>query len=144
MKERPDYYYTQSSVIPVRRRDNHLEILLITSRKSKRWIVPKGIIESGLSPLDAAAKKALEEAGVLGQVFPEILGTFDYEKWGGTCSVQVFVMEVTQVKDLWLENFRSRVWLDWEDAIRRIDLLALQDVLKKLPDFLGKNRLLQD
>ena len=138
MQERPDYYYQQSAVVPVRRQGNTLEILMITSRKGKRWVIPKGIIESNLSPEDSAAKEALEEAGILGEILPGRLGTFQYEKWGGTCSVQVFVMMVTQVQEEWLESFRNRVWLSLEDARGRMEEAALQTMIQKLPAYLDK------
>lgn len=139
MREQPDYYYEQSAVIPVRRQGKDLKILMITSRKGKRWIIPKGIIEFDLSPADSAAKEALEEAGVVGVVVPEPLGRFSYDKWGGTCEVQVFVMRVTEVLDHWLEDFRQRAWLDWEDAMERIEEPALRALLQDLPDHWEQN-----
>ena len=140
MSNKPDYYYQQSAVVPVRQRGDNMEVLMITSRKAKRWIIPKGIIESGLSPADSAAKEALEEAGISGEILPEVLGSYCYDKWGGTCSVQVFVMQVTQVQDVWLEDFRDRVWLSLEDAIERINEMALQKMLKKLPVILETSK----
>lgn len=134
MKKRPDYYYRQSAVIPVRDRGGQLEILMITSRKGKRWVIPKGIVEPTLSPSDSAAKEALEEAGIVGVVLPDALGEYRYTKWGGTCSVQVFVMQVTQVREAWLEDFRSRVWLRVEEAGRRMKEEALRHMLTALSD----------
>lgn len=138
MQKKPDYYYQQSAVVPVRWQGDNLEILMITSKKGKRWIIPKGIIESGFSPADSAAKEALEEAGILGIVLPGVLGVFRYEKWGGICSAQVFVMKVTQVQDVWLEDFRDRIWLKLEDAIDRTKEAALQKILTTLPSYLEK------
>ena len=57
-------FFKQSGVIPVL--DNRL--VLITSRKSERWIIPKGYVEKGLSPSESAAKEAYEEAGLIGVV----------------------------------------------------------------------------
>ena len=129
MRTRPDWYYTQSAVIPYRLRDGSLEILLITSRKKKRWIVPKGVLEPHLSAADSAAKEALEEAGIRGRIHPEPLGSYDYEKWGGTCSVQVFVMEVTTILDAWPEDHRERQWLSPEEAARRVEEPELERML---------------
>ena len=106
MLERPEYYYTQSAVIPFRRH-GELEILMITSRKKKRWVLPKGIVEPELSPPDSAAKEALEEAGIEGAVSPDSIGTYRYDKWGGTCTVDVFTMEVEAILDVWLESYRD-------------------------------------
>ncbi|MBF0400986.1 MAG: NUDIX hydrolase [Magnetococcales bacterium] len=136
MREQPDYYYDQSSVIPVRRQGDSFKVLMISSRKGKRWIFPKGIIESDLSPADSAAKEALEEAGVAGVVLPEMLGRYRYYKWGDYCDVQVFVLRVTEVLDVWLEDFRQRAWLDWEDAMGRVEETELQALLQSLPDHL--------
>ena len=138
MRENPDYYYHQSAVVPVRFAKGEVEVLMITSRSGKRWVVPKGIIEPHLSPEESAAKEAEEEAGILGTVLPGSLGSFEYEKWGGSCSVQVFVMQVTEVKDVWLENFRSRAWLTLEDAMARIKEQALRDMIETLPMYLKK------
>jgi phosphohistidine phosphatase len=64
----PDWIYRQSAVIAYRRRPRGVEVLLITSRKGTRWVLPKGVVEPGLSPATSAAKEALEEAGVRGTV----------------------------------------------------------------------------
>ncbi len=138
MREHPDYCYEQSAVIPVRRVGDTLEILMITSRQGKRWIIPKGIIEPDLSPADSAAKEALEEAGVMGVVLSDCLGTFRYEKWGDFCEVQVFVMRVTEILDTWEEDFRQRVWLDLAEAVGRIREQGLQELLEALPAFWEK------
>lgn len=141
MKLRPEYYYQQSAVVPVRRQGKKIQILMITSRKKKRWVIPKGIIESYLSPEDSAAKEALEEAGILGEVLPGLLGTYQYEKWGGICAVQVFVMKVTQMQDVWMEDFRERAWLSIKDAMARIEEAPLRKMIKHLPDHLTKHAL---
>ena len=138
MREHEDYYYDQSAVLPVRRQGDHLKILMITSRRGKRWIIPKGIIEADLSPADSAAKEALEEAGVLGVVFPEKMGIFRYKKWGDICHVQVFVLRVTEVLESWQEDFRQRAWLDLEEAMGRIKEADLRALLQRLPDYLEK------
>ena len=59
--------FKQSAVVPYRLVKNEIEVLLITTRKG-RWIIPKGIIEPELSAAESAAKEALEEAGVKGEV----------------------------------------------------------------------------
>lgn len=117
-RDRPAYYYRQSAVVPWRVRDGRLEILVITSSKRNHWVVPKGIHEPGLSAQDSAAQEAEEEAGVLGEVGAEPLGRFELEKWGGTCSVEVYPMRVTRVIDDadWDESHRSRLWVTPEVA----------------------------
>ena len=121
MRTRPDGYYRQSAVIPWRLRDGRVEVLLITSRKRKRWVVPKGIHEPGLTAAASAAKEALEEAGVSGEVSSEPVGEYAYRKWGGTCRVVVFTLRVESGLRRWPEEFRDREWLSPEAAAARID-----------------------
>jgi len=139
MQEKPDYYYSQSAVIPYRHSLNFSEILMITSRKKKRWVIPKGVIEPELSPPDSAAKEALEEAGVEGLVSNSPIGHYQYDKWGSTCSVQVYVMHVEKVLDDWLESYRDREWVSLEIAIERVTEQQLKDILQGLPAFLEAN-----
>lgn len=140
MQEKPDYYYNQSAVIPYRYNLNLSEILMITSRKKKRWVIPKGIIEPGLSPPDSAAKEALEEAGVEGLVSDSAIGSYQYDKWGGTCSVQVYVMHVEKVLKDWPESYRDREWVSLEIATERVTEQKLKEILQELPAFLRANK----
>ncbi|MBF0098257.1 MAG: NUDIX hydrolase [Magnetococcales bacterium] len=137
MRECPDHFYQQSAVVPLRRRGQGLQVMLIRSRKGKRWVIPKGVIEPELSPQDSAAKEALEEAGIVGLVVPEPLGHYRYEKWGDICTVQVFVMQVTEQFEHWSEDFRSREWLALEEAQQRLTEPALGEMLAQLPTFLA-------
>ncbi len=132
MLEKPEFYYQQSAVIPLRRRDGELEILMITSRKKKRWVLPKGVIEPDLSPPASAAKEALEEAGIEGSVAATPVGTYRYRKWGGTCTVEVYTMEVKTVHPTWEEDFRDRQWLTPEEAASRVDEDELRRILRSL------------
>ena len=140
MQEKPDYYYNQSAVMPYRHSLNLYEILMITSRKKKRWVIPKGIIEPELSPPESAAKEALEEAGIEGIVSDSPIGRYQYDKWGGTCSVQVFVMHVEKVFNNWPESYRDREWVSLETAIERVTENQLKDILRDLPAFLEANK----
>ncbi len=140
MSERkyPDYYYRQSAVVPFRFRWNGPEILLITSRKKKRWIVPKGVIEPDLSPQDSALAEAYEEAGLRGRVAGPPLGRYEYEKWGGVCSVEVFPMRVTETLHEWPESdVRTRRWLAPLSAARRADDARVAALIRKLAARLG-------
>ncbi|MBF0125872.1 MAG: NUDIX hydrolase [Magnetococcales bacterium] len=137
MAQYPEYYYRQSAVIPVRGRGEALRVLMISSRTGKRWVIPKGIIEPDLSPAASAAKEALEEAGISGQVLPEPIGSYQYKKWEGTCVAQVFVMLVDTVQDQWLESFRQRVWLTLEEALQRVNEEKLREIMRLVPSFLS-------
>jgi len=126
---RPPWFYQQSAAIPVRLRAGVVDVLLVTSRSGKRWVVPKGIVEADLSPAESAAKEAWEEAGVLGRVRPESVGSYQYQKWGGTCTVEVFVLDVESPEDTWPEQeLRQRRWFDVNEAagaVREEDLAAM-------------------
>lgn len=107
----------QSAVIPYRLVAGAIEILLVTSRRKGRWIVPKGLVITGMAPQDSAVKEALEEAGAGGVVRFGMLGTVVKEKKGETCRTQVFAMEVTEVHEFWKEmEVRQRRWVSWTEA----------------------------
>ncbi|HWU55015.1 MAG TPA: NUDIX hydrolase, partial [Rhizomicrobium sp.] len=76
------------------KRNCELEILLVTSLSSKRWILPKGWLEPELTPAENAAREAFEEAGVTGRIDPRPVGSYYYlkdKKDGGgvPCAVDV-------------------------------------------------------
>ena len=137
MRTKPDFFYQQSAVIPFRRGVDSLEILVITSRRKRRWVIPKGVKEPDLSAQDSAAKEALEEAGIEGEVFPASIGSYDYEKWGGTCHVDVYAMEVRKVYEDWLESFRDRQWVPLQEAVARLGEEDLKAIVQSLPRHLG-------
>lgn len=140
MAERPDWPFSQSAVIPYQIDDGQIKIMLITSRKRKRWVIPKGVIERPLTPAESAVKEAWEEAGITGQINSASIGTYKYQKWGGTCQVRVYLFEVEQVLNAWPEdNLRSREWVSAEEAARRVDEAQLKEMIQALP-----TRLLQD
>ena len=117
MARKPDWYYRQSAAVPWRRRSHGgLEVLLVTTRKKKRWILPKGIVEPNLTPAASAAAEAWEEAGVRGIPDERPLGSYLHGKWGGTCTVEVFPFRVDAVMEHWPEqSFRERRWADLHD-----------------------------
>jgi phosphohistidine phosphatase len=131
----PNWIYTQSAILPYRRQGDDLEVLVITSRKGTRWVLPKGIVEPGMTAAASAAKEAMEEAGVEGRVAEQSLGKYRYEKWGGTCEVEVFPMKVTTELKRWPERaFRRREWVTLKKASKRLDHGKLREILRRLPD----------
>ena len=118
------------------RRASQLEVLLITSLNSKRWILPKGWVEAELSPSENAAREAFEEAGVTGKISPQPIGVYHYlkEKKGGggtPCAVEVFALAVTKQLDDWPEkDTREIAWMPVEQAATRISEPGLRQVLK--------------
>jgi uncharacterized protein len=114
--------------------DAPVSILLVTSRESRRWVIPKGNPAGGLSPHAAAAVEAEDEAGVRGAVCPTPLGSYRYRKRRGNgaslmLDVDVFPLAVTQELDSWKECAeRERRWFklaEAADAVEEQDLATL-------------------
>jgi 8-oxo-dGTP pyrophosphatase MutT (NUDIX family) len=127
----PNHFYRQSAVIPLRRRGGEAEVLLITSRKGKRWVIPKGVIDLGSSAAESAAREAWEEAGIRGTLAEKELGRYRYEKWGGVCTVRVFLLAVEEEADRWPESgTRKREWLGVEEAAARVDEESLRQLIR--------------
>ena len=117
------------------RRHPVLEVLLVTSLRTRRWILPKGWPHSGLSLAQSAAREAQEEAGVLGVIATTPLGAYHYLKAKGEhyipCRVEVFGLEVTGHQHFWPEKgARELAWLPVEQAIRRVPEPGLKSILK--------------
>jgi len=124
--------YDQSAVIPFRIKKRKIEVLLITSISSGKWIFPKGIIEEDLTAQESAAKEALEEAGVEGEVLDILIGEYSYKKWGGTCHVRVFPLRVEKVYDQWVESEdRERRWTSLGKSINLVSKRDLKTLIKK-------------
>lgn len=135
----PDAWYDQSAVVPYRWRKKGVEVCLITSMRSKRWIVPKGIIEADLDPATSAAKEALEEAGIEGHVWQKKIGEYTLQKYGGTCRVRTYLMRVDAIHDDWLEApWRKRRWLDVDDAAACVHPKGLARILDEVPRWILK------
>jgi phosphohistidine phosphatase len=139
LRDRPAYYYKQSSVIPYRIQDGKLEILVVMSSKRKHWVVPKGVSDPAISLQESAAKEAFEEAGVEGEVEEAALGSYQYEKWGADCTVQVYPMRVSRILDeeTWEESHRGREWLSPKQAVKRLKQAELKLMIEKLAKQLG-------
>lgn len=130
MKNKPKYWYKQSAVIPFRKSGEKLEILLVTTRKKRKWIIPKGIVEESLSSRQSAAKEAFEEAGIEGELLPNKIGKYTYKKWGGICKVKVYALRVVTILDFWEEDFRERKWIDILDVEEYIENIKLLEIIK--------------
>ena len=129
----------QACALPYRREDGTIEFCLITTRRKARWSFPKGLVEEGESPSDAALREALEEAGVEGQVRGEPLGQFIKVGRETPCTVTAFLMEVTRVHDQWLEDRqRQRCWCDADEALDRLDSKPLRRLVQQAVERLEK------
>jgi phosphohistidine phosphatase len=142
LRSRPAYYYSQSSVIPFRIMNGNIEIMIVMSSKNKHWVIPKGIHDPGLTAQESAAKEALEEAGVEGEVLQQEVGCYRYPKWDAECEVTVFPMKVTRVlsEKQWHESHRLRQWLPLTDAADMIKNPDVQKIVKSFPEWFAKNQ----
>ena len=105
-------------------------ICLVTSSSGRRWVVPKGMIDPGHTAGEAALTEAWEEAGLVGILGTEPVGSFLYEKYGRAHHVTVFVLHVTVAADDWPEHdLRAREWMDPGEAIDRIDEPGLKEII---------------
>jgi uncharacterized protein len=107
--------------------DNPLRIMLITSRETKRWVLPKGNLIKGLSAHQAAEHEAFEEAGITGVICPTACGTYPYQKRlqsGETIPVDVavFPFAVTAQAVDWPEREqRETQWFSSADAAAAVE-----------------------
>jgi 8-oxo-dGTP pyrophosphatase MutT (NUDIX family) len=119
----------QAAAIPVRRG----RVCLVTSRSGKRWVIPKGCLEPGTTAGQIALQEAWEEAGLLGVLQREPVGSYVYEKLGNIYHVTVFHMDVTEAKTAWPESLeRQRIWLPPTTAVARVDYLGLRKLLRSV------------
>jgi 8-oxo-dGTP pyrophosphatase MutT (NUDIX family) len=116
----------QVAALPLRLAKNGaIEILLVTSRDTGRWIIPKGWTSKRLRDCKAAAREAKEEAGVKGKILREAIGTYRYIKReldnSALIEVRVFLLKVSKRCKRWPEKReRRRAWFDLEDAASRV------------------------
>jgi len=118
----------QYAALPFRVRDGALLVLLVTTRGTGRWIIPKGNPEPGLKPHEVAKQEAFEEAGVRGRVRRKRLSTFEFVKSpddgigpGSPCTVDVYALAVDQELDDWPEKgMRLREWMTPGQAAMRV------------------------
>lgn len=110
-----------------RRNGTSVEVLLITSRETGRWVIPKGWPMTGRAPEATAAQEAWEEAGVRGQVNPVCLGRFGYMKCltpeaAVPCAVAVYGVKVDSLADKFPEvKVRTRRWFSPPEAAAAVD-----------------------
>ena len=115
-----------------------VDVLLITSRETRRWVVPKGWPIDGLSPEAAAAQEAFEEAGAIVGSDWEPLGPYGYNKVlrDGSmlaCTVELFAMPAVRLLDEWPEREqRTRRWYGADAAAARV---AEPNLAQLLSDF---------
>jgi hypothetical protein len=112
----------QIAAVPVRRRDvGLLLVLLVTSRQTGRWVIPKGWPWPDREWWMSAAEEAFEEAGIIGRTHPTRIGTFTYDK-----------LEVTEELAAWPEcNERQRCWFTLSEAAAAVTEPELRVLITK-------------
>jgi 8-oxo-dGTP pyrophosphatase MutT (NUDIX family) len=112
--------------------------MLVTSRETQRWIIPKGWPQKGKAPHDSAAREAFEEAGVVGAVGKRSVGSFPYQKRlkNGVvtlCEVHVFTLRVRRQRKQWPEKEQREVkWLSPKDAAETVKEPMLSEIILAL------------
>ncbi|WP_428630418.1 DUF47 family protein [Sphingopyxis sp.] len=134
----------QIAVLPYRfggpTQDGPTEIMLITSRETKRWVIPKGNPLTGMERHAAAAVEAEEEAGVIGAVCPTSIGSYEYRKRRANgasimYNVEVFPLAVTRELADWKEmDERDRRWFSFDAAAAAVEEPDLQALIRSFGD----------
>lgn len=128
-----EFNFKQSGVIPYRKNNGVLEILLITSIKRQKWIIPKGYVEFNLSPFESAKKEAFEEAGIIGSNETYELGTIELDTGIGLTHMKIFAMEVIKILDDYPEKeLRKRKWFNVEEAASKITIPEIPAMIASL------------
>ena len=107
----------QAAAIAVRRHGKTFQVCLIRKKGSRKWGIPKGLVDPGDTHEHTALNEAWEEAGLRGRLIGDVVGTYEYEKWDATLNVAVYLMEVLEQHDDWQEaGFRERRWTSFDAA----------------------------
>jgi 8-oxo-dGTP pyrophosphatase MutT (NUDIX family) len=135
----------QIAALPYRFDEDGLRVLLVTSRETRRWIIPKGWPMKGKKAHRAAEKEALEEAGVKGRVGRKAIGS--YEAWKRLtdhfvlCTVKVYPLQVERQRKTWREQTERRfAWVPAEDAADLVDEPGLRTIIRSFAEGAAKAR----
>ena len=121
-------WFRQAAAIPVW--DG--KVCMVSSRSGRRWVLPKGQIDPGHTAAEAALLEAWEEAGLVGALDPDPVGSYVYEKFDAGHHVLVYRMTVTEVRDDWPERaMRQRVFLSVEEVLDRVEEPGLRDLIRR-------------
>lgn len=126
---------TQFGALCYRLHEGKVQILLITSRGTGRWIIPKGWPMDGETPAGAAATEAFEEAGVEGRLSNAVIGIYSYSKGMGKgdnmpCVVAIFPLKVKRLLKKYPEaGQRKRRWVSVKKAVQMVDEPELGNII---------------
>ena len=123
----------KSGVIPYRKTKDNIEVLLITSVKKKKWVIPKGYIAFNLTPFESAKKEAYEEAGIIGSNETFELGDYIASKSPGDHAIKIFSLEVVEILEKYPEvEVRKRKWFPLKEAAEKISVPEVAEMILNL------------
>jgi 8-oxo-dGTP pyrophosphatase MutT (NUDIX family) len=129
-------YQMQVGALPYRKHGRGVDVLLVSSRETRRWIIPKGWPMKGKKDWAAAAQEAFEEAGVEGDIGKKSLGSYTYGKRhkSGTVvptEVTVYPLDVKLIHSIWPEHHeRHRKWVPAKEAITMVEEEGLKAIIE--------------
>lgn len=143
--EMPNGRIRQVAALVFRIKKDKTEVLLVTSRGTGRWVLPKGWPQVGKTFAQSARTEAYEEAGARGEIAPFSIGTYTYKKndmsegENGDFVVDVFPMHFSRQEKNWPERGERRIeWMGVDEASRRVDEPELQALIASFdPDFVA-------
>ena len=128
----------QFAALPIKEEAGETVVMLVTSRETGRWVLPKGWEEKRLTGAKLAAKEAYEEAGIVGETMSKPIGSYRYAKQlpegrSLECVVKVFPMRVHELLDTWPESQqRRRQWFTLAEAALHVKEAGLVTMFLKL------------
>lgn len=129
----------QAGVLAYRVLAGQIQVALVTSRDTGRWIIPKGYIDGDATPAEAAEREAYEEAGVTGIINSSIpLGTYTYFKRLGSgatqpATVEVYLLRVQKQLKKWPEKGERKLsWMPAGEALQLIEEPGIVPLLRRL------------
>jgi 8-oxo-dGTP pyrophosphatase MutT (NUDIX family) len=132
------FHDTQFGTLPWRIGEGgRREVLLLTSRETHRWVIPKGWPMKGRKPAEVASQEAFEEAGLIGHIVSKRpLGSFHYEKKltkkERLCQVHVYSFRVEHQLDNWPEKRqRETKWFDATEAATLVEEAGLAGIIER-------------
>ncbi|HUC70887.1 MAG TPA: NUDIX hydrolase [Stellaceae bacterium] len=140
----PNQILNQAGVIAYRILDGKVQVLLVTSRDTGRWIIPKGNVHGGSTPAKAAEREAYEEAGIKGTITSPIpLGSFTYSKRlesgeARAATVEVYILRVEQRLRKWPEKGERKLsWVSTKKAVGLVQEPGVVPLLLRLMEVEG-------
>jgi len=139
--------HIQYAALPYRRVGHAaIEVMLITSRDTGRWVIPKGWQHEDLEAPGTAEREASEEGGLVGRVDERPIGHYRYRKRlaagsSVTCFVEVFALEVERQRKSWPERKeRHTRWFTVREAAAAVKEPELAAMIRNLPRLLAATR----